>query len=340
MESRKKVYIRKKRLNESQGMDPEISRKANALSEKIYADAKAEAESVKRKYGEGDDILKKEFFNKYRRQYEITLHVNRPGEKVPFEYKVLVTASYFMGDTYNEMMRNSRGICSDEGDNNPGNFMSGKSRYAFDIYLNLAYVVRKEMPETLSHELMHTKSDIREMRGKGDALHHALDTFVSADSGYSEFNLMKYYFSPQEMRSNIQGVYSEAYTAVTRYIKDNNKAPDIEDFKEILKGMGVWRHLNSRVYDTEDIKRDLDKAEEYGRNGYGRGFTKLSLLKDDEIQRFLDSLENKAEFRKMTGISTVADFRKYFVKKGKEFKLKLVKAAYKGYADAIKEYRK
>jgi hypothetical protein len=46
------------------------------------------------------------------------------------------------------------------------------------------------------------------------------------------------------------------------------------------------------------------------------------------------------EFKKMTGISSVDDFIKYMKKTMKDLELKLLKAAYKGYTDAVAEYKK
>ena len=188
-------------------------------------------------------------------------------------------------------------------------------------------ISHENIESTLSHELMHTKTAMRSALRKEDDL----GCMLRYDTGNDDrlltiFGMLKYYLSPDEMKSYVHNTYTDAYNLTESFIRDNGRTPDAGEFKEMLKTEPTFKTLREWIRQTDDLKAELWARQEslcwYQPLGCG--------IENDEMQDFLDKLEDKTGFKKITGVSTVDDFKRYFIKNADRFHLKLIKAAYKG----------
>lgn len=318
-------------LDEAQGVDLGLTDRARKAAERIWSDLEAAKEEARRKYGENAPKPRGTFSDSYRKEYSMTLN----ADSVP--YRVRVVVSYFEGKKSLGEFSLANGICTETDKYNIKDFLAGKCRYAMEIYIRLHDGISHENIEsTLSHELMHTKTAVRGALRKEDELGRVLRYDTGNDDRLlTIFGMLKYYLSPDEMKSYVHNTYTDAYNLTEKFIRDNGRTPDAGEFKEMLKTESMFETLRTWIREADNLKAELRARKEglcwYRPLGCG--------IENDEIQDFLDKLEDKIGFKKMTGVSTVDDFKRYFIKNADGFHLKLIKAAYKGYADAIEKHR-
>ena len=184
---------------------------------------------------------------------------------------------------------------------------------------------RSELFEVLSHELMHTKSSIREyveagypMKRDGDftVLKDTISQEIGFEPGVSgRLNLSKYMLDPNEMKSYVYSVYS-----YMKMLTTEGKIRGKDDLSKALASDSNW----IRYKKIEDWLETVDP-------------------KDKDVESFILKMksykgEDRAdELKHITGITTGADLIRVFKKRLKDIRQKLIKAAYKGYTDALKE---
>ena len=375
MESKKKVYIRKKKLNESavneaQGVDKYINQCTEEITSEVLEDFTLAKKGEKGKHVDPDAIGfdmsvfgdDKELRLEYRRTIIMRTEVPlRDGKVVTFEYPVAVNVSFDenmhkkgVGGTckhvplylsaYMEkcekvsdsLYKFGRGMADDDKEwmKNP----------PFAVYVDLYSCVKNpedrdkavfdtaSFKDTLSHELMHSKSTFREFTEKTSkhGQTYLSQTFAPEESDRG-LDFVKYYLSPDERKSYIVGLYSSVKQKTKDYVNAGKEKPGADEVKTFIRESLSWRHY-------EHVKNMLKKADE----------NEESMAKcRNAIKEFLEKhykgefqKQDFMEFKKMTGISSVDDFIKYMKKTMKDLELKLLKAAYKGYTDAVTEYNK
>lgn len=194
----------------------------------------------------------------------------------------------------------------------------------------------EKLKSTLAHELMHTKTTIRELvqakdnpqKRNGLSKYTTPSTAVNYNSGHRSpdpdmLDKAKYMLSPTEMKSYVQSAYDTVKGAI-----EHEMAFDDGDI-----GMFDKEWLESSVVNSSDW-REIEEIEKYLNTG--------KAVRDAEVSlRKLSVLKNNKykALRHITGVSTGADFVKYMKKRIKEFKAKYVKASYAAYADTLNKYR-
>ena len=185
----------------------------------------------------------------------------------------------------------------------------------------------EHLVDILSHEMLHTKSTIREMAIRNrdhedkDSALIAKSNFIYSDTSKLEgsvsyLNFIRYMFSPTEMKSYVQGGYSFAKGRTERFMEKNRRAPNSDEIRRIIKSSTSWQYF-------------ADSREEVENLGY------------EELEEFMNNFSYwlRSNFKQQYGINGVEDLRKYFVKASKDMERKLLKALYKGCMDAIDEYQ-
>ena len=323
----KKIYVRR-RLVESQGVDDEIIRVTKEMSRAVVDEL--------RKYSGVRGMFRSDPRLDYRLYRKVTLNtdVNVKGRRATVRYAVMVTVSF------DSTMQNNdtSGSCSrfpgvvddvlrdDMVERGPGRYEMPADIPIFDVRINLYSCVSKPgskfgmevslptLEDTLSHELMHAKSCFRElMEGKAKGTED-MSSSMRAEDVENKFGFIKYFLSPNEMKSYITGLYSE----IRKLTEQRRRTPEANELKEMITGTQTWRQFRK-------VKGYL---KEY--SGPKRGEWNAHA---EEFLRDADT----AQLKKMTGVSTPDDLMKYMLKASKDMELKMVKAAYKGYKDGLKE---
>ena len=271
----------------------------------------------------------------YRLYYKVMLNtdVNMDGGRAVVKYAVMVNVM-FDSEMKNDDVNGScnrfpdviKSTLRDElVQKGPGLYELPDDIPVFDVRIDLYHCVVKpesrfamevslpELEETLSHELMHVKSCFRELmegraRGTDD-----LSSSLKSDEVENRFDFIKYFLSPNEMKSYITGIYSEIKKR-TELAKKSS--PDQNELKAMIKNAGTWKQF-------EKVRGYMN---EYGAEKKDEWNTLAS--------KFLEDAD-KAQLKKVTGVSTPDDLMKYLQKMSKSMERKLVKAAYKGYCDGM-----
>ena len=199
----------------------------------------------------------------------------------------------------------------------------------------------EDLKSALAHELMHTKTNIRELvqakdnplKKHGFSKYTTSSTAMNYNSGpfssgaYSPDPLMldkaKYMLSPTEMKSYVQSAYDVIKGAIEHEMAFDDGDIDMFD-KE-------W--LEKSIVNSSDW-REIKEIEKYLN-------TNKAVHDADVSLRRLGSLKSNRynALRHITGVSTGADFVKYMKKRVKEFKAKYVKASYAAYINTLNKYK-
>ena len=193
----------------------------------------------------------------------------------------------------------------------------------------------EKLKSTLAHELMHTKTYIREIvqakdnpqKIHGFSKYTTSSTAMNYNSGHYSpdpdmLNKAKYMLSSTEMKSYVQSAYDIIKGAIEHEMSFDDGDISIFD-KEWLKNSIVssseWRDIKEieKYLDTNKAIRDAEVS-----------LRKLNILKNNRYKAL----------RHITGVSTGADFVKYMKKKVEEFKAKYIKASYAAYMDTLNKY--
>ena len=296
----KKVYVRKKRvdesMNEAQGVDEDIARKAKTMAKSII---------VALAGYKGD---KEEFC--FSEPVTVSMPIDeRKWGRDRLDLKIAVIAAfnyYKAGDkAYGQNIDSGTyGQASSARPTPDGNGYNGYVTINLKLMKEHGKLTYGFLTATLSHEMLHIKSTLRE--NLEAAISKTLpmrNAMISTDTE-GVFNFVKYMLSPNEMKSYVQQMYHEARSS------DCNLDPQ-RWAKETLPTLQSWKNYKAVLKGMKEIR-------------------------DDEITDFLE-MYAAPSLKHMTGISTPADFKRYFDKAAKDFGLKLLKAAYKGYCDGIAE---
>lgn len=289
---------------ESQGVDEDIERIAHRLAPVIMK----ENDELRERYNP-DDTFDQVFM---LRSYELDMKLyDGIGGRMP--YKVTVSTGYFpeWGKNYGRTQRV---------------YGEDKDKYEFDITVNMTVIYdmigkgRNMLEEVLAHELLHTKTHIRE-----DLARHGQDTqrLTAAvrsfnpgervDDDFDPFLFNKYFLSASEMASYVTGEYSYAKENTVKNIAAGNRV-DKEWFVSLFKESSAYKHIcRVRRYIDTMVERD-----------------------SQEIEDFI-AFVGKNYLKKVLGVSTPADFERLFRKRLDDVTRKIVKAAYRGYIDGLKE---
>ena len=291
-----KVYIRKKSLNESQGVDEDIAREAKVLAKSI----------IKALSGYKGD--REEFC--FSEPVTVSMPIDeRKWGRDRLDLKIAVIAAfnfYKAGDKAYGKSVNS-GAYGEAFSARPtpdGNGYNGYVAVNLKLMKEDGKLTYGFLIALLSHEMLHIKSTLRENLEAAIGKTLPLRNAMNSTDNWGVFNYVKYMLSPNEMKSYVQQMYHEA--------KSSNCSLDPQRWaKETLPTLQSWQNYKSALKGMKEIG-------------------------DDEVADFLEMYAGPS-LKHMTGISTPADFRRYFNKAAKDFGLKLLKAAYKGYTDALKE---
>lgn len=352
----KKLYI-KKRLNESQGVDKYISQCTAEITGSLLSDFKKIKENIINGRRTTDSLKDIDYETTIVMRTEISL---RNGKKAIFEYPVQIIAQFMKN------MNNSNGYCSyvpfqlrdslkhcrqisdtvwQVGRKLPdiSTDKDWMEQPLFSIYIDLHSCVKNsenlekeeidiaKFKDTLSHELMHSKSLFRENAEsiiQKSSIRKSQSFTSETDDLNSGLNFVKYYLSPNERKSYVIGLYSSVKQNVLEYMQKEGEKPNTEILQEFIEDTYSWQHFDR-------VRKLLKKTDE---------LPGAMINCRQKIGRFLaayhtpDKEADFREFKRMTGISSIDDFIKYMKKTMKDLKLKLIKAAYKGYTDAIEEY--
>lgn len=325
----KKIYVRR-RLVESQGVDDEIIRVTKEISKAVVDEL--------RKYRGVRGMFHSDPRLDYRLYRKVMLNtdVSVKGRRAVVRYAVMVTVSFDSTMKSND----TSGSCArfpgvvddvmrdDMVEKDPTHYEMPTDIPIFDVRINLYSCVSKpgskfgmevslpSLEDTLSHELMHAKSCFRElMEGKAKGTDD-MSSSMRAEDVENKFGFIKYFLSPNEMKSYITGLYSE----VRKLTEQRRRPPEAGELKDMITGTQTWRQFRKvRSYLEEYVG---PKRREW--NAHAEEFLK-------------DADTDTAQLKKMTGVSTPDDLIKYMLKASKDMELKMVKAAYKGYKDGLKE---
>lgn len=320
-------------IYESQGVDDEIIKVTKEMSREVVDEL--------RKYRGVRGMFRSDPRLDYRLYRKATLNtdVNMKGRRILVRYAVMVTVSFDSTMRSNDTC----GSCSrfpgvvddvlrhDMKETGPGRYEMPGDLPIFDVKINLYGCVSKPgskfgmeislpmLEDTLSHELMHAKSCFRElMEGKAKGTED-MSSSMRAEDVENRFGFVKYFLSPNEMKSYITGLYSE----VRKLTEQRRRPPEGGELKEMITGTQTWRQFRKvRGY-----------LEEY--SGPKRGEWNA------HAEEFLRDEDTDAkQLKKITGVSTPDDLMKYMLKASRNMELKMAKAAYKGYKDAMAEREK
>lgn len=177
------------------------------------------------------------------------------------------------------------------------------------------------LEETVAHELMHTKTNMREgSLGNKARTWSVTDILRSHNPGqpikkeddkidYNPFLFSKYFLSKNEMTSYVQEIYSFMRENTLRTIYSRNSV-NKEWFDDTFKKSFAYKHLCK----TKQYIKEMDA---------------------DQVEEFI-RITGKDKLKKLLGVSTPHDFERLFTKRLKDMSIKIIKAAYKGYCDAKK----
>ena len=352
----KKLYI-KKRLNESQGVDRYINQCTAEITGSLLSEFKKIKENIISGRHTADSLKDINYETTVVMRTETSLG---NGKKAIFEYPVQIIAQFMKN------MNNSDGYCSyvpfllrdslkhcrqisetvwQVGRKLPdiNTDKDWMEQPLFSIYIDLHSCVKNsensekaeidisKFKDTLSHELMHSKSLFRENTESilGGTIRKSQSFTLETDDLNSGLNFVKYYLSPNERKSYVIGLYSNVKQNVLEYMQKEGKKPDTKTLQGFIENTYSWQHFDR-------VRKLLKNTDE---------LPGVMINCRQRIGRFLaayhtpDKEADFREFKRMTGISSIDDFIKYMKKTMKDLKLKLVKAAYKGYTDAIEEYK-
>ena len=286
------------RIYEEQGADAEINRVVRGLAPRIREDWDEILTGGRYDMNDALDMVLAE------RQYVVELHAktgtmcDRLGG---FRYKVRVYTGWYSDDG------RTGGTARKAED---WDFQEGTESYRISVNMYLVYNNERRvdlLEEILSHELMHTKTGMREAFNNGVDVNALLGAYGKLVDD-NQFKFARYFLSPSERHSYVQGTYQYMLENTRNEIKRGGRA-DKEWFADAFKKSSGCRHM-ARVAGN------------------------IGNLDDDEIREYLES-SNTRWLKKATGISTPDDFKRYFRKSLKDVGMKILKAAYKGYADAL-----
>ena len=295
-----------KPIYESQGVDEDIERIARELAPVIMK----ENDELRERHDPNDALDQVLMF----RSHELDMKLyDDNGNHIP--YKVKVSTGYFpeWGKNYGMAQR-----VYDE---------NNKDKYEFEITINMTVIYdmlskgRILLEEVLAHELMHTKTHIREDFTRHDPRKPRLTAAVKSynpgekegDDDYDPFLFNKYFLSGSEMASYVTGEYSYAKENTIRNIAAGNQV-DKEWFTSLFKSSSAYKHIcRVRKYIDTMVERDSQEIEDF-----------IAFVGKDYLKKVL-------------GVSTPADFERLFRKRLDDVTKKIVKAAYKGYVDGLKE---
>ena len=289
---------------ESQGVDDDIERIARELAPVIMK----ENDELRERYN-ADDVFDQVFM---LRSHELGMELrDGAGDRIP--YKVTVSTGYFpeWGKNYGRTQRV---------------YGENRDKYEFDITVNMTVIYdmigkgRSMLEEVLAHELLHTKTHIREdFARQGQDTQRLTAAVRSFNPGEKEgddfdpFLFNKYFLSASEMASYVAGEYSYAKENTVRNVAAGNPV-DKEWFVSLFKESSAYKHIcRVRRYIGTMVERD-----------------------SQEIEDFI-AFVGKNYLKKVLGVSTPADFERLFRKRLDDVTKKIVKAAYKGYMDGLKE---
>jgi hypothetical protein len=328
----KRIYVRR-RLVESQGVDDEIIKLTKEISKAVVDEL--------RKYRGIRGVFRSDPRLDYRLYRNVTLNtdVNMKGKRAVVKYAVTVTVCF----DSDMQSGNTSGTCArlpgvaesvmrdDMKERDPSHYELPEDMPIFEVKINLYGCVSKPgskfgmdvslpaLEDTLSHELMHAKSCFREMmEGKAKGTED-MSSSMRAEDVENVFGFIKYFLSPNEMKSYVTGLYSE----VRKLTEQRRRPPEPGELKDMILNTQTWRQFRK-------VRGYLD---EYA--GPRRGEW------DAQAEEFLkDADTDTAQLKKMTGVSTPDDLMRYMRKASRDMELRLAKAAYKGYKDAIAERNK
>lgn len=277
----KKVYVRKRRLNESQGTDDDVNRLTADLVGKIM---------------KGYEEHKPMTFE-FRMDVDYRDNGSRKTVSVPVE----LTPDYFPDLGVEHADTDDRYWCRNR---------------EWPVYIRISLKGGKRVNQTtlsdsVSHELMHVKTLVRElMENRRDATW----MFVN-DREPDKLGFLQYFLSKNEMSSYVQGMYSRCKYATERIMREKGRRPTRNEFLDMIRKSMEWRYV-------QECDRIIDYAE----------------AEDiEDRMRWQNNDEQGYDLRRYTGIgSSHASFRQYYYSQLEAVKKKLVKAAYKGYCDALK----
>ncbi len=309
----RKIYI-KKRLVESQGVDDDIHMAAERLGRQIMEDS----EDWEPGTFVGDYVVDLSCPEPYSDEsYDYTVEVKvfpfermTPGGSAQCHLEAWEYAKLIGKDRFRTLMNME------------------PPEHQFTIKVNSRRLPTYEhLVDILSHEMLHTKSAIRELAIRNRD-HENKDSALIAKSNLiypdtsklndsvSYLNFIRYMFSPTEMKSYVQGGYSFTKGRTERFIEKNHRAPNPDEIRRIMKSSTSWQYFVNSREEVENL-----------------GYEEL----DDFMNDFTYWL--KINFKQQYGINGTEDLRKYFVKASKDMEQKLLKALYKGCMDAIEEYQ-
>ena len=325
------VEIINGRLNEAQSVDEEIIKVTKKISQAVVDEL--------RKYQGIRGIFRSDPRLDYRLYRKVTLNtdVNMKGRRAVVRYAVMVDVSFDSdmrsSDTSGSCGRFTNVVNSvlkdDMVEKDPAHYEIPGDLPIFEVKINLYSCVSKpgskfgmdvslpELEDTLSHELMHAKSCFRElMEGKAKGTED-MSSSMRAEDVENRFGFIKYFLSPNEMKSYIIGLYSE----IKKLTEQRRKPLEISELKDMIMNTQTWKQFK--------------KAQSYLDEYAGPRRERWNV----RAEEFLKDADAK-QLKKMTGVSTPDDLMKYMRKMSKDMELKMAKAAYKGYKDAIEERKK
>ena len=194
----------------------------------------------------------------------------------------------------------------------------------------------EKLKSALAHELLHTKTYIRELiqakdnprKMHGFGKYTTSSTAMNYNSGHylpdsDMLNKAKYMLSSTEMKSYVQSAYDVIRGAIEHEMAFDDGDIDIFDKEWLEKSIvnsSEWREIKEieKYLNTNKAVHDANAS-----------LHKLNTLKSNRYK----------VLRHITGVSTGADFVKYMKKRVKEFKAKYVKASYAAYIDTLNKYR-
>jgi hypothetical protein len=131
---------------------------------------------------------------------------------------------------------------------------------------------------------------------------------------HDELGFLQYFLSENEMSSYVQGMYFRCMYATERIMREKGRRPTRREFLDMIRKSVEWKYVQKCDHiiddaEAEDIE-DRMRQQNNGELGY--------------------------DLRRYTGIgSSHTDFRRYYYDRLESVKRKLLKAAYKGYTDAL-----
>jgi hypothetical protein len=296
--------MRAKLIYESQGVDEDVARRATEIAVRIRG-----VDSRLRKEHDPDDPSEAALMT--RQVCREWMRVPDPIGGADWVYSVVANMGYYpeWGKVIGKAGRDETGVAD------------------FSITVNMCMIHEMRdkgldiLEETVAHELMHTKTDMREgSLGNRARTWSVSDILRSHNPGppvkkeegkneYDPFLFSKYFLSKNEMTSYVQEIYSFMRENTLLAIAHNNTV-DKEWFEKTLKTSFAYKHLCKTKQYVKEM--DAGKVEEF-----------INAAGKDKLKRIL-------------GVSTPRDFERVFAKRIKDMGIKIIKAAYKGYCDAKK----